>query len=525
MKRLKRSGLLFGLLLAARAALASEPDWTVVVYAGMDEEEISLHGSFAMRALLDTPLAPGVELLMEHDDHGLDGVTRTIRRGGVRNVVEVLPEHDSADPRTFNDFVKWAMRNARGKRKLFIVTTHAWGWKGIVQDFAIPGQPKLETMMQVRDFARIMRQNGFYPEVTFLDSCVLGNAEAIEDFYGDEDPATRYLIASQRETPYKGFPYPVLLRWLGDPSLDAREIAKRIPGEYAAAHARGGALAPAEGEFDVVTIAALDLAKWKEFREGFRSLSEALIQGGFKLRAGQEPEWVKGFVDGDSNADVVELLMRVRDFVPTSSVRDRATGLLDLIGYPEALGARTAESIELKPGDGKYFRAMIQADPYIASKKMLLAKATERFKAVNQDLKLPKELKYSIEVRGAERYLAVQGRVDSTFRLRVWLPGTLEVRLQRSNRLARPDDWPAQTLTRDRDVVETDQFPSTSFLLSEAHTQGAPFIHGIGINLKPWMDYDEENGADPTTGLEGPDAYRMLQWSRKTGWADAILFR
>lgn len=96
--------------------------------------------------------------------------------------------------------------------------------------------------------------------------------------------------------------------------------------------------------------------------------------------------------------------------------------------------------------------------------------------------------------------------------------------------------WISKTLTRAKSYFAAYDFPSTSFLVSEAHSQGAPFIHGIGIMFKPLMDENEERGIEDgyignTTQQErdshtkGPDYYRHTTWNKATGWGDLILLK
>lgn len=495
--------------------------WSVVVHAGIDEEELAGHAEAAINSMFGLVLPDNVELLIETDMFSKDGLKRFIRRGSAPAVMIDLPEIDSADTGTFENFLDWAAANATGEHRLFVAATHSWGWKGIIQDYNVPGKKGEDTMMPLRDFSRVLRSSALKPDVLFFDSCVLGNAEPVEEMKG----TAPYLVVSQRETPYGGFPLSALLPHLSDTKATPLGIAKIIPQLYAGAYSRGGMMSGPEGEYDVVTVAAIDMSRWSAFTSDFRLLAGLLAKRGFRERLQTNLSWTGLFNDIDSNVDVVELLTRLPHFmegdIPVSILTAKMN---NDIGYPADAAAQSAATMKIDPRNGGRFKLRIQGDNHLEEKNVVSA-MTKRWEEANKDLGLPGGLKFLLEYdKRGSRIFVVKGKVNKTTLVRPWLPGVRAVQLlTRKSYLSR---WKTSvTETREKDYVSVDSFPAGSFMISEAHTQGAPFIHGIGISLKPMMDDQEDRGIDPVTGLAGPAFYKSLMWNQQTHWGDLVLFR
>jgi len=512
---------IFLLCLSASSAPASaRPEWSVIIYTGTDEESLALNYNPRFRQILEAPLPANVELLTEQDTHRPDGTFRTIQRSPSATESTVLPEHDSADPIAMAEFLKWAKANARGEKRLFMIITHSWGWRGIIQDYTIPGKPATDTMMPLRELARVMREAKFRPDVLWFDSCVLGNVEPIEELKN----TSPYLIVSQREMPYSGFPADRLFGTLAKPGLTPRDFVRRIPGEYMKAYARNGSLLTKEGEFCSTTVAGIDTGKWKAFTGDFRRLVKALKKTGFRSRLAAEPRWVDGMADfTDHNADLVEFLTRLPGFVNDPDVAAITAKIRRNIGYPASVAARSHEAFALNPTEAKRFELRIDADGLLPE-ETALKELRQRWLEANQDQSLPDTLTYDLvripNPSGRDREFVVTGEISQPLRFRPWLAGTQYFVLT----LDSGDGTPKRiTRSRNEDFFVVDRFPKTSFLVSEAHTQGVPFIHGIGIMLYPQMTAAMDRTVDPITESTGQDFYRETAWNRATGWGDLML--
>lgn len=500
------------LCLSAPLTFASTTDWTVAIYAGIDEEEIDQFSNPIIQEILGIPLHQNIELFIQKDSYGAGGVDRIYKHGKGPSTHQLLEEHDSADPRVFKDFVEWVDQHSTGRRRLFVIMTHAWGWKGIVQDYTVPNQ-KEDTMMALRKFADILRASYRPIDGLFLDSCVLGNAESIDELRG----TARYIVASQRETPYVGYPYHELFAMLAQPELSMREVARRIPRQYVAAHSRGGSLVAREGEYDVVTAVAVDMEKWDLFVGEFATLVQKLKAAGFRRALRAKKDWASAFADTDRNVDVVEFLHRLPSITRSKAAINQARRLMQLIGYPNDVAQATAASYRIGASQADLVKVRIPVDEHLKP-ETAFEKSKKRWLEANQDLALPTETTYRIREGVLEVTIPLaKGAVE----FRPWLPGVSQVRIA----IRSPEDksWRSRRLAREQDYFSVTEFPSTSFLLAEAHTQGAPFVHGIGMCLHPQMDETEERSTDPATGLSGPAFYRTLSWNERTGWGNLFL--
>ena len=476
---------------------SQSPKWSVVVYAGTDEEDLSHHTEPLIQKLVDTQVIPaGVELLMEQDSYGLQPIRRVIKNGKVASI-SYLPETDSADPQAFSSFLDWAKQNKRGTHTLFLIAGHSWGWKGIIQDFSIPRFPGTDSMMPVRIFSKSLKDSNLSPAVAVFDSCITGNAEFIDEFRG----SVPYLVASQRETPYGGLPFHSLFKFLSTrPS--PRILAKTIPEIYVRAYARGGEMSAEEGEYDVVTTVSIDMGKWENFVESFKGLTANLRGDNFREALQTSPAKFAAFTDTDFNLDLIEFLKKIS-----------AQSLLKKLLYDNS----EPHDAIMTFADGN-FQVLIQADEILSrdlTPEQFLDNAKQRFFEMNKDfVASPNDLEFKLKTRHSKPFIEIIGTTAKTIHLRPWLPGSREVLVMQNGKERR--------LIRKRDYSSMVDFPNTSFMLASATTQGAPFVHGIGLNFNPLMDENEERGEDSLTGLRGPYSYEMTSWNQRVGWGDLI---
>ena len=73
-------------------------DWSLLVYAAVDADDLEAHAGAALRELLEARLPENVEILMEQDAYGKKSIQRTIRRGSEPIIKTLIPEKDSAAP-------------------------------------------------------------------------------------------------------------------------------------------------------------------------------------------------------------------------------------------------------------------------------------------------------------------------------------------------------------------------------------------------------------------------------------------
>lgn len=506
-------------------SFASSMDWSIVIYAGIDEDEIAQFNDPIIQSLINANFPANVELLMQVDTASESGTKRIIRRNNRTKILDSA-ETDSADRATFRNFLQWAVQEKSGTKTLFFVLTHSWGWKGIIQDFNLPGRPGENSMMRIKDFAKEIRDSRLKPDILFLDSCIVGNVEPLSEM-NDLSP---YIIASQRETPFNGFPYTKLIksleRWAPE---SIRDLAKRFPAMYVLPYARGGFLAPREKEYNVVTAFTVETKFWPEFESMYGELVARLRLDGFGEFLQAHKEWPYLVADViDKNYDTIEFLKRISKsrFIRSAVM---AHQILAKIGYPEEISEKSREELKFTNVDALEIR--IEADEYIESDdpqhsdeepKSFEQKIFDKWQEANQGLELPKNLDLKVLQYEGKRWLRVRGQSlgGANFSCRVWLPATSKVFYSvKQTGLA---TFSHHELSRESTAFIAEGFGAESFLLAEAHSQGVPYIHGPGMVFDLNMNQDEERGEDPVTHAKGPDYYKQTRWSRITGWGDLL---
>ncbi len=489
------------------AAPGKAPDWSVIVYTAADDPVLSKVFNPRLKELTETPVPEAVELLIERDTEWPDGSARAVISSAGHQEFE-LGEQNSADRSTFAGFLKWARDTARGKYKVLIIQGSSDGWRGILSDSIIPGQDGKKAIMPLRDLAAAIRTSGLRPDVVVFDEGILGTAEAVEEL---KDSAP-YLIVSQRATGRYGFVPSQLYKMFENRQTGAKQCAALLPEEYVKEFAHDGLRAEAEGRYAVTTFVSVDTAAWDRFSAKVKTLVDLLKKAGFREKLAAEPGWARAFTDAAHNVDIVEFLNRLPLLIEDPDVRGAAAQLLEEIGYPERTAADTAATIVIDPAAVRSFELRIEAYPYVP-KQRALPDIERAWKMSNQDIGLPEGLIYDVydfrERHNPKREFIVRGPEMALKRLivlRPWLPGTQYVVLTTVDHAGQVTE---KKLFRDEDYFSVKEFPPTSFMAGEAHSQGAPFVHGIGVALDP--------------AIPDASAYMATAWNARTGWIDLFL--
>ena len=506
--------------LPAGTAEKPRPAWTIAVYAGIDESDLAKAYNPRLKELMNTPVPDNVELILERDADWPDGAARIVRTSSSHEELE-LAEKNSASPEALKNFLQWANRRAKGGRRLLMIQGSSLGWRGVIRDNTIPGSRGTSAVLALRDLARAVKESAFAPDVVIFDASALGTAEAIEEL----KDAAPYIIVSQLDIPYNGFPAAELFEMalrsgpaLGRPGLSPREFAGWLPEAYVKEYARDGSMSEAENKYFVVTMSAVDTSKWRAFTARFRELAEALKKAGFGGLLAARPEWARAIIDGNNNVDIVEFLMRLPVLVEDPAVIGIAAGMLEMIGYPGDVAAENASTITIDPSNVRSFELRIETCPYLQKEKAL-DEIMLSWKKLNQDLGLPGTLKYSVsdfwEDKRPRREFIVkcpEGAIKEPITFRPWLAGAKYCVLTVVGRDGKPAE---RRFIKSDDFFSVKDFPETSFMISEAHNQGAPFIHGIGITIDPAVP----QGKAPAPAAEG---YGATLWNQATGWGELI---
>lgn len=504
------------------SSAAEKPDWSIVVYAGVDERDLARSHNPRLKELFETPVPDNIEVLIERDTDWPDGSARIIRTGNSHEEREI-PERDSSSAQTLYDFLKWADANANGKYKLFIIQGRSRGWGGMIYDQTVPGKQADKTAngpMPLGELARAVKASGIRFDVAFFDAGFMGTAEAVEDL----KESAPYLVVSPRAMPYNGFPAEKLFRMVAESDMDPRGLAQRLPEAYVSEYAHDGPMSQVEKDYCIVALAGIDTARWDAFSGAFKGLVSALQVSNFRERLVSQPGWAKAFVGKDGSADLVEFLNRLPLLIEYPPARNAAAGILEEIGYPDRVAAENAATVTLDPEKVRSFELRIEVSPF-RPKDKALNDIRAAWNSLNQDLTLPDALTYDIsdfrEEKRSKREFIVRcsdGGMKKPFTFRPWFPGSKYAVLTAVDKGGQVS---TRKFFRERDYISVTEFPETSFMVSEAHNQGAPFIHGISLLLDPEMG--RAAGAGEFGAPTDPGLYRATAWSKKTGWGDLIL--
>lgn len=497
-----------------------KPDWSIVVYVGADERDPAKSYNPRLKELFDTPIPDNIEVLIERDTDWPDGSVRVIRANDSHEERE-LGELDSSSAATFYDFLKWADASARGKHKLLIVHGRSQGWGGMIQDQTLPGKQAdsgLGAPMPLPEMARAVRASGINPDVAIFDAGFMGNVEAVEEL---KDIAP-YIVVFGRGMPYSGFSAEKLFKLTAESDMSPRRLAQRFPEEYVREYAHDGSMPSLENDYFIVTLAAIDTAKWIVFSDAFKELTAALQAESFREKLAAQPGWLRAFVDKEGNADLVEFLNRLPLLTEDPVVRRSAASILDDIGYPDRVAAENAATVTLDPEKVRSFELRIEVSPFQKQDKALVS-IKAAWNALNQDLSLPDSLTYDIsdrrEDKKSKREFIVRcadGAMKKPLTFRPWFAGSKYAVI---TAVDKDGQVSTRKLFRERDYVSVTEFPEASFMVSEAHNQGVPFVHGIGLLLDSDMGRSSGAASTPTD----PKLYKANAWNKKTGWGDLIL--
>jgi hypothetical protein len=482
----------------------SRPDWSVIIYTGADEPDSSeLYGP-RIKSVFSAPVPDNIEVIAQKDLEWPDGTIRAWHAGG-KFAEQELPEDDSASPAAFTDFLKWAGALSTGRYKVLVVQGRSFGIGGLIQDNIVPSGGKKTSVMTLADFASSFKNAGFKPDILIVDVDRMGRAEVLEEL---KDTAP-YIILSQLAIPINGFPQEVLYRIAGDAQRPPRDVARDFPEEYVKLYSDGGPLAKEERRFKTVAAASIDTAKWGAYTGKFKRLADALKSASFATLAASRPGWAASFIGELGAADIVEFLNRLSLLCDDVDVRAAAAELIDDIGYPDSVAADNAATVTLDPAKVRSFELKIDACPY-PTKDRSKEYALADWKAVNQDLAIPDSLSYdcveSRDGKDLKREFTLRcpdGALKKAMTFRLWLPGAKNATLTAVDPGGRVT---TRRFFRDKDYFSVKEFPETSFLVSEAHTQGGTFIHGLSVDLD----------ASSMRDLQ----YRSTAWNARTGWGD-----
>lgn len=264
-----------------------DASWTFMVYMAADND---LEGA-ALDDFLEMASVPNsrmINIVVQLDrasghspDYGDWTDTRrfVIKNGNIPSMTPVqnLGEANMGDPAVLQDFVEWGIVNYPADYYSLVIWNHGGGWKtmkqrldsmattartianpdcGVARAIAVDDNANdrlyMKEVQSALETAKQRLSERFNTQVKLdlvgFDACLMG---MIENAYALRN-ATNYMVGSEEEEPWDGWPYDqILQRLVNNPATSPRQLAAYIVDDYVASYA---------GQSDI-TQAAVDISK------------------------------------------------------------------------------------------------------------------------------------------------------------------------------------------------------------------------------------------------------------------------
>ena len=187
---------------------------------------------------------------IEHDPNFLDPaiVSTPIDDGGA---VITAGEANMADATTLRAFVEFSVATYPAENYVLVLWGHGAGWRGLCPDgldvLTIPelGDALLGATTKI----------GRKLDVVAVDSC----AEATIETMWEIHEYSRFLVASEKDVPFQGLPYAVIMDALAaNPSQSVEEFASEIADDYVLWSSTNTDYSVTMGVFDLTMFQALE---------------------------------------------------------------------------------------------------------------------------------------------------------------------------------------------------------------------------------------------------------------------------
>lgn len=262
---------LFALHLYANGA----DSWTVLVYIAGDNNlsEAAIQNINDMEA---AALPVNLKLVVQSDlpeDSPYPGGQRRIIRADnspqiTSPVVQNLGPVNSGDPRTLYDFASWGFKRYPSQRKALIIWGHGNNWfKDQGSKWICPDDGQQSQINVSNGQFKAALQGLPHLDILILDACSMQSVEVLTEIKSVAD----YVIGSEDEVPYRGFPYREMMAWF-DGNVAPEAICSQIVDAYIASYDLYGSQNP--GQYPVpVTCSAIRMQDFDPFLQELMSFS------------------------------------------------------------------------------------------------------------------------------------------------------------------------------------------------------------------------------------------------------------
>jgi hypothetical protein len=277
------------------AACGGPTTWLVLVYmaadndlessAPVDLDEMTAVGAVeSLTILVQVDWSPGAYDRPEGWEKDRKGTQRLMLVNGEAQVLQELPEVDSADPDTLADFVSWGLQQQAAHRVALVLWDHGEGPVGFGQDDTTGGAymtpPEME---QALSSGMAAAGRGAPLDLVGFDACFMASYEVA--WHVKEVAA--WLLASEESVEYEGWDYSALALLDSGQVEDGAELGAALLSGYEARCQMA--------ELPTFTMSLVDLSKVAALDEALAVFAEGA--------ADLLPAWTAALAEARAEAD------------------------------------------------------------------------------------------------------------------------------------------------------------------------------------------------------------------------------
>lgn len=192
-----------------------EKPWSVFVYMAADNN-LSAYAESDLKELAKAGSDANIDVVVQLDRPGADGLERSIAKKGSVQVLESVPEKDYRnEEKKLADFLKWGRARFPSRRNAVILWGHGMGWSAKpARDEFVGGfgwNDGAKRAMSIPSLRKaLLASGGGAWDLALSDACLMQSAEIVTELAG----TARYLVGTSGIQALQGFPYAKLLALL-----------------------------------------------------------------------------------------------------------------------------------------------------------------------------------------------------------------------------------------------------------------------------------------------------------------------
>lgn len=329
--------LIFVTLLLFGCSVTPSSDWTILVYMAADnsltEDAIRdiiqmQKGEFTDNINVIVQIDSREDNLFGHEPGGVrykispDAQSDTI----TSNVVELMGPIDSGDYRTLAQFANWGYDKYPSRKRALVIWSHGSGWQHIPAQFcpdASTGSFIDIAQGELREAMQMIRNN---IDILMMDACGMQTVEVLSELNGE----VSYVIASEIEMPFSGFPYhDILTNWEDYTSSVA--LAESIALDYINSYFPGGSQFPGSAGFPL-SISVMNTEKLAHLQTAITDFCDIALQYSEQDVFIQARDQIQfSYNPLDTDVDVKDYFLKLQALVDSDELENAIQTVLDEI--------------------------------------------------------------------------------------------------------------------------------------------------------------------------------------------------